>query len=234
MTVLEQLAPAPFPSQMEISERLLLESLAALRQPACTIEVGTAGGASLEILARHSGVVHSIDSDAGVQDRLAPHFHNVVFHADTSRDVLPGLIDELQDSDTPLGFVLIDGDHTAEAVRGDIEALLRYTPREPLTIVLHDSFNPACRSGIRAAAWDANPHVHAVELDFTPGVLHERPVVHREMWGGFALALLLPVKRSGPLAVTASNDLLYQSAFSRSIHNRSRLGARLVRFFGNQ
>ena len=32
-------------------------------------------------------------------------------------------------------------------------------------VILHDSFNPECREGMRTANWAANPQVHAVELD---------------------------------------------------------------------
>lgn len=47
-----------------------------------------------------------------------------------------------------LGFVLIDGDHAAEGVRSDTNAVLPYAPVRPLYIVLHDSFHPHAVKGL--------------------------------------------------------------------------------------
>ena len=117
-----------------------------------------------------------------------------------------------------VGFILIDGDHSAAGVQGDIRALLKYQPRCPMFVVMHDSFNPHVREGIRTAPWSENLYVHAVELDYLPGILTLDPDAYREMWGGFALAVFLPEPRSGPLTVTARMELLHRTVYRRSAH----------------
>jgi hypothetical protein len=93
--------------------------------------------------------------------------------------------------------VLVDGDHSAEGVRKDLENLLRYRPATPLFVVMHDSFNPECRRGLRTTNWVASPYVHAVELDFVPGTITASPSFLGQLWGGLALAYLKPQERRG-------------------------------------
>jgi len=76
----------------------------------------------------------------------------------------------------------------------------------PLCIVMHDSFNPECREGLRAANWEANPHVQFVELDFTAGQVSTQPESADQRWGGLALAMMTPEKRTGPLRITGRAD----------------------------
>jgi hypothetical protein len=84
---------------------------------------------------------------------------------------------------------------------------------------MHDSFNPDCRQGMADASWAASPYVHFVELDFVPGVFQSRPdFFYRQMWGGFALALLLPVERKGHLNMHAQQDALFHIALPHSVH----------------
>jgi hypothetical protein len=119
---------------------------------------------------------------------------------------------------------LIDADHRREGIRRDIEAVLGHTPAQPLYLLLHDSFNPDCRRGMREANWSANPHVHLVELDFVPGrfVTDEEPDGQREMWCGFALAVLLPEKRSGDVILHENESLAFRSALRHSVHASGR------------
>ena len=83
---------------------------------------------------------------------------NVEFVTGPSAQTLPALIERLQESGEPVEFVLIDADHTAAGVRGDVESVLRYRPtKRPLYVVMHDSFNPECRRGMKEAPWETNP-----------------------------------------------------------------------------
>jgi hypothetical protein len=77
--------------------------------------------------------------------------------------------------------VLVDGDHSAEGVRKDIDHLLRLRPIVPLYVVMHDSFNPGCRRGLREADWAGCPYVHAVELDFVAGSVNPSPAFQGEL-----------------------------------------------------
>ena len=115
--------------------------------------------------------------------------------------ILPPLLDRISGRGEELGFVLIDGDHSTEGVRSDINAILRYKPSRPLFIVFHDSFHPPCREGILTADWAACEHVHFVEIDFVPGVYHFEAfdtATPRSMFGGLAVAVMRPERCRDP------------------------------------
>lgn len=206
---------------MSVAEQFTLVGLLSRLRPKAALEIGTHFGGSLQVLDRFCEHVHSIDLDPAVRTQLAPQFPRVRFHTGASRKEIPRVLAEIEASGRPLGFVLVDGDHSARGVQADIEALLHYRPVETLHILLHDSFNPDCRAGMRAAAWAANPHVHSVELDFVPGTFHLTPqggAFARSMWGGFALAVLRPEHRSGPLVIQAAQETKQRIVFRQSAH----------------
>lgn len=216
---------------MSPAEKFTLAGLLAHLKPEVAIEIGTQHGGSLQVLAAHSGQVHSIDLNPDVGPRLAPRFPSVRFHAGRSQVVLPNVLREIDAAGRgKLGFILIDGDHSTAGVRGDIAALLSYRPRATVHVLVHDSFNPACRSGMSQADWSAGAHVHAVDLDFVPGTYHAGVpggTFDRSMWGGFALAVLKPEPRTGPLIIGRSQEELHQFMFRHSGH---RLWPKAVRF----
>jgi hypothetical protein len=104
-------------------------------------------------------------------------------------------------------------------VRQDVNAVLRYRPRRPLYVAMHDSFNPDCRTGMLAADWQACPHVHYLQLDFAGGQFAPSPR-GLEMWGGLALAVLLPEKRTGALTIGHSSVTLFDTVYACSMHAR--------------
>ena len=214
--------------QMAEAERCALIMLLNERRPACAIEIGTAQGGSLSALARFSEKVYSLDVNPACREQLGPKFSNAEFITGKSQKTLPPLLDQLQQANGGLGLVLIDGAHSRDGVRQDIENLLHFRPTQLLYIVMHDSFNPECRRGILEAGWSKSPYVHFVELDFVPGILQSHPDRYREMWGGLALAILLPVERKGSLAVHANQELLFQTVLQHSIDHR-RPDHRLIR-----
>jgi hypothetical protein len=186
-------------------------------QPKLSIEIGTQFGGSLQAIAKYSNHVYSIDIDASVPKLLDGHFPNVEYLTGDSDLLLPELVDTIQNnSDAPLSFVLIDGDHSADAVRNDINHLLQFRPTVPLYILMRDSFNPDCRKGMRGANWASSPYVHAVELDFVAGTIVRPPNFRNQMWGGLALAILLPEERNGRFEITARAELMFQAA-SRAV-----------------
>lgn len=223
--------------QMTNCERLALIALLQRLQPRLSIEVGTYLGGSLQVLARFSESVISADIDPGVRTRLAGKFSNVEFRSGDPTHLLPDLVRELNTQKRPVDFILIDADHTEAGIRRDIEVILELEPQQPITLVLHDSFNPDCRQGIRTAQWTKSPFVHAVELDFIPGVYHYEAYDTADpgtMWGGFACALLSPEKRSQPLTVRESQRHLHEAVKRGSSHaplsNWQRLERRARRF----
>jgi hypothetical protein len=133
-------------------------------------------------------------------------------------------LSRITDAREALQFVLFDADHSRDGVRRDIESLLSYVPTQPLYVLMHDSFNPECRRGITTANWPKNPHVHLVELDFVPGrfVTEEEGNSQREMWCGFALAVLLPERRVGDVVLHENEPLLHQAALGHSVYRNRR------------
>jgi hypothetical protein len=183
-----------------------------------SMEIGSRDGGSLQVLSQYSDRVISVDIDTTCRERLGSRFPNAEFVTGNSKDAFPPLLRQLEQEDAAVGFILIDGDHSAAGVAADIQALLDYRPNCPLFVMLHDSFNPAVRHGICNAPWGNSRHVHAVELDFICGELAMTANAYREMWGGLALAILLPQLRRGSLVVRASKEQLFRLVYRRSAH----------------
>lgn len=205
---------------MTDAERGTLLALLTRLKPQVAIEVGVYRAGSLAILAGLSNKVYALDIDPGCESAYSSRFPNVEFITGPSHETLPKLIERLQASGDALDFVLIDADHSGEGVRRDINNVLRYRPRRPLYIVMHDSFNPGCRGGMKAADWASNPHAHMVELDFVVGrfVTQEEGDGYGQMWCGFGLGILLPEKRSGDVIIRENESLTYRTALRHSAY----------------
>ena len=203
--------------QMTDSERMAMNGLLARHQPKCSVEIGTYYGGSLSLLAQYSDMVFSIDIDPEVPLRV-PAMENVSFLTGPSTTVLPLLFQALDEANIPIDFVLIDGDHSADGVRRDIEMILTYVPQRPMFVAIHDSFNSECRRGITTAKWQDSPYVVWVDVDFVPGRLIEGNNLFKgEMWGGLALALLSPTPRNANLTIATSANSFYELVLN-SLH----------------
>ena len=207
--------------QMTNCERFALQGLLQRLNPELSIEIGTYRGGSLQVLSKFSQKVISVDIDPAVGRGLGGKFKNVEFISGDSTVLLPELISDLSAKGEKVGFVLIDGDHSAPGVKRDIESVLRLKPQGRVVILMHDSFNPECRSGMRMADWSGCPHVHFVELDFIPGIYHfnaHDTAEARSMWGGFACAILEAQPREGALTVGESQRELFEAVDESSRH----------------
>jgi len=198
--------------QMSPSEQVMIMYLIEHLRPKAAIEIGTRFGGSLQVLARHCGRVYSLDIDPEVKERLKGRFENVEYLIGRSDETLPPLIDRLQREKTEVGFVLIDGDHSTDGVRRDIDNILRYKPSTTLYIIMHDSFNPVVRRGLTAANWSGCPYVQRVELDLVAGSVNTSPNFRGQLWGGLAIGILTPEPRNGDLEITAGSQLTYCAA----------------------
>jgi len=209
----------PFDSdwQMDPAERLALTGLLEHLRPELSVEIGSKYGGSLAVLSRYSKRVVSFDIDPEVPTRLS-RFSNVEFVIGDSRKTLPEVLRRLRTEGSAVSFALVDGDHTADGVREDCRAFLAERPLSTLYVLMHDSLNPDVRRGIAGAGWEACPFVHALELDMVPGSMKGEPV-SRELWGGFALAILEPQDRRGPLTVGTSGERGYRALWALSAHN---------------
>jgi hypothetical protein len=204
--------------QMESSEQLALLAVLQNLRPECAIEVGSRWGGSMQILSRFAQRVISCDIDPTCRERLGSKYPNAEFVTGDSKDTLPVLMKQLQADGVKVGFLLVDGDHSTRGIEADIHGLLEYVPSCPMYVIMHDSFNPDVRAGIRRARWADNMYVHSVEIDFIPGVLHQGGDAHREMWGGFGLAVLRPEKRTGTLQISARKEALFKAVLRHSVH----------------
>jgi hypothetical protein len=208
----------PFDSewQMDSGERLAVIALLEHLRPRLSLEVGSKHGGSLAVLSRYSQRVVSLDIDPEVPARLS-RFPNVEFVIGDSRRTLPETLGRVAAGGEALSFALVDGDHTEEGVRADCAALIAQKPTTTLFVMMHDSFNPDVRRGILAAGWEASPWVQALELDAVPGSMKGAPL-SRELWGGFAIAVLSPEPRAGKLSVEAGSDIGYRTLHAASAH----------------
>jgi len=206
--------------QMSNADRLAISGILARQKPRVSIEIGCYKGGSLQVISHYSTNVHSLDIDQGIA-ALGNQFPNVEFHIGSSRDTLPVLVDHLNQTGQTVEFALIDGDHSAEGVRADINSLLKLNTDRRLVILMHDPFNPGCRHGIRTANWASNPHVQYVELDFTVGNFHSPAhdtATEGSMWGGLACAILEPWERDGALVIGQRQQAAFEAVFARSCY----------------
>jgi hypothetical protein len=202
---------------MTRNERYCFAKLLEKIKPKVAIEIGSFDGGSLQVISRYSEKVYAIDIDVTLQDRLKGKFNNVTFLIGDSKEILPKLLEELKAKNESLEFALIDGDHSEMGVKADIENMIRYIPPHSLNILLHDSFNPECRRGMKAVNYKENKHVHYVELDYITGVF-EPNGLKKEMWGGFGHIVLLNEERQNNLEIQESQKKLYDLAYLHSRH----------------
>ena len=203
---------------MAYQEAAMFQAVCSSLQPHCAIEVGTETGGTLAIIARHSARVFSIDLDPAVKTKLQPKFSNVEFITGDSHAALPEVLRRLAAEGVTPDFIFIDGDHTADGVRKDIEHVLSFRPTSRMVVLMHDSFNPECRQGILSAQWRRNPFCHFVDVDFSPGSLHPDEAIQRQMWGGLGFALFLPEIRTHELQVKATHQISFEAALYQSVY----------------
>jgi hypothetical protein len=211
----------PLHSQMTTCEMLSLHQILASLSPRRALEIGTYRGGSLQVLSRFCQHVESIDTDPSIPGDLGHLFANVTFHTGNSAEILPSALHAGSESSEPVDFVLIDGDHSTEGVRRDINAFLSVPPTCEVVVLMHDAFNPDCRAGILSANWQGSLYVHEVEIDYIPGVYHQHAydtAAARTMWGGFACALLKPEPRKGDLVISQRQQGLFEAVLLQSSH----------------
>ncbi|MFD0963397.1 class I SAM-dependent methyltransferase [Pseudofulvibacter geojedonensis] len=204
------------PWSMSRTEKYAFIKLLETIKPDNAIEIGCYKGGSLQVLQKYCKKVYSIDVDSSLRDERTNQFSNVDFLIGKSKDIVPNIINQLNNNNKKLDLVLIDGDHSYKGVKNDFNLFLNYIPKKPLYIIFHDSFNPICRKGIKAANFTKSDHIHFIDLDFISGTF---PSDHKkEMWGGLALAILLPEKRKKEFIIHESQKRLYKAAFKNSSH----------------
>jgi Methyltransferase domain len=174
--------------QMSFGDRAAVEGVLSQLKPDLAIELGTAQGGSLARIATHSREVHTFDLIEVPFDKSA--FPNVTFHSGDSHVLLPKLLESLSEEGRNVDFVLVDGDHTVEGIKQDLEDLLSSAAIRDTIILLHDTANEVVRSGIELVPIEAYPKVAYVDFDFVAGHMFREPTLLHELWGGLGLVLV--------------------------------------------
>jgi hypothetical protein len=174
--------------QMSFGERAALEGLLGQLQPRLAIEIGTAEGGSLARIAQHSEIVHSFDLE--LPHEGVRNLPGVRLHTGDNHELLPQLLNELAEAGENVDFVLVDGDHSTEGVRRDVEDLLESPAIANTIIVMHDTMNEVVRAGLEEVRYGAYPKVAHVDLDFVAGYMFREPSLKHELWGGLGLMVV--------------------------------------------
>ncbi len=204
--------------QMSRAEKSALIQVLDSIQPEVAIEIGTFQGGSLQVISHFSKEVYSLDISKAPEKLLKDQFSNVHFKIGNSYDIITGLFKQIEADGKKLEFILVDGDHSKNGVFKDLEAILSYPHKNKVTIVMHDSFNPQCRAGIKKAIKDsANSSIEYVELDYITGSYSPNDNF-LEMWGGLALMQINPSYIGPAVPIHQSQKALFQLAFGFSKH----------------
>jgi hypothetical protein len=182
--------------QMSLGERAAVEGVLARLRPALAIEIGSAQGAALRRIASYAGEVHSFD----LAPPALPQPENVTLHTGDSHELLPAFLAELAEQGRNVDFVLLDGDHSEQGVRSDLQDLLDSRALGRSVILVHDTANERVRRGIDAVRFTAWPKVVHVDLDCVAGQLFAQPDLRDELWYGLGIVVLdatVPAYRRG-------------------------------------
>jgi hypothetical protein len=212
--------------QMSFGERAALEGVLSELSPRLAIEIGTAEGGSLRRLAAHSEEVHAFDLSFELLDREADdeRFDNVVFHAGDSHVLLGETLGQIAREGRRVDFALVDGDHSPEGVKRDVEDLLSADAVTDTVILVHDTMNELVRMGLEQVAYEDYPGVGYVELDFVPGYMFREPSLRDELWGGLGLIVVESLRRRP--AGQSPRQVRYRDAhelFAHAKHTRLEL-----------
>jgi spermidine synthase len=203
---------------MTLGERAALEGLLARLRPALAVEIGTAEGGSLRRIAAHAREVRCFDIDPRVTEVAAP-LPNVRAHVGDSRDTLPAVLAELERDGRNVDFALVDGDHTAEGVRHDLEALLGSGACRRTVVMMHDTAHEDVRRGIEELDLPSHPNVALTLPDFFPGRLVVKDHQYsRQCWNGLGLLMIDAEREPGPAFVEVDHEdvpMLYRLARER-------------------
>ncbi len=204
---------------MSLGERAALEGVLSALAPSLSIEIGTAEGGSLRRIAAHSAEVHSFDLVE--PDPETAKIEHATFHAGDSHALLPAFLTELAAAGRNAEFVLVDGDHSREGVRRDLEDLLASPAIGRTTILLHDTANEEVRAGIDAVALEAFPKVVHADFDFVAGYLFKEPALRDEIWGGLGIVLVDDSATREPGSPARQQRIHETASILREHRNRS-------------
>jgi hypothetical protein len=204
------------PWQMSFGERAAIEGVLAQLRPLLALEIGTAEGGSLSRIAAHSEQV--ISFDLVEPEAWVSELDNVELRTGDSHALLPRELERLASAGEEVDFVMVDGDHSADGARQDVEDLLASDAVKNAVILAHDSLNPEVRRGLEAVSYGDFDKVALVDLDFVGGYVPTEPPMLGECWGGLALIIVDESGSFGPAhagrrpTMAPLSDLIWPSA----------------------
>lgn len=161
------------PWAMAHHERAWLLLVVSQMRPRLAVEVG--GGGSTLLLSKFCRRVVTLEDhpDEWLPDGLG---RNVEVVADVSPEALGRVMRAEVD------FVLHDGDHSTEAVKASIEAVVAHPPAGERLMVIHDAAEPGCREGVCSVDYRQYPWVDEVDPQALPALPGG--------WAGFGTVLM--------------------------------------------
>lgn len=166
---------------MSANDVIFLTSLVRERKPIVTVEIGSWEGGSSSIFARHSGLVFCVDTWEDYSDTISFEPDRVFtytngddrfrkFCANMGEDLFTKVFPCRGDSKkwaevwrTPIDFLFIDGCHSYEAVKADIDGWLPHV--EPGGIVLGHDYS-RISDGDKGYIWEFPGVAKAVHESF--------------------------------------------------------------------
>lgn len=174
--------------RMTLGERAAIEGVLAQRKPRLAIEIGGTDRGSLRRIGAHADEVHAfslVSPQVSVKE-----MPNVTLHTGDLRQLLPETLERFADQSRNVDFVLVNGDHSADHVRRDLDDLLSSPAVADAVILIHEVTNEHVRAGVDAVRYTAYPKVAHVNLDFVPGYLSREPAHRHELGGGLGLVMV--------------------------------------------
>ena len=180
------------PTEMMMAERLLLYSLALGLKPNLCVEIGTFRGGSATILCaamddNGHGRLVCVDPEPRISDstwRMISHRANL-YQADS-----PGVLSTIPElTHGGVDFVLIDGDHSREAVLADVRGVLPFLA-DQAHLLFHDCHYREVRQAIEDLLAEypglfVDCGVLSVHETFDKEHLHQDPL--SPVWAGLRL-----------------------------------------------
>jgi hypothetical protein len=174
--------------QMSFGERAVIEGVLAQLKPRLALEIGTAEGGSLRRIAAHSERV--ISFDLVEPQPQAQALENVELRTGDSHVLLGEELRRIADRGEKVDFALVDGDHSADGAREDVEDLLASEALESTVILAHDSLNQEVRRGLEEVRYSEIEKVAFVDLDFVGGYVPSEAPLRGQCWGGLGLIVV--------------------------------------------
>jgi hypothetical protein len=209
---------ATVPWQMSFGERAVIEGVLAQLQPRLALEIGTAEGGSLGRIAAHSERVISFDLVEPQPEAQA--LENVELRTGDSHVLLGEELRRIADRGEKVDFVLVDGDHSADGAREDVEDLLASEALETTVILAHDTLNQEVRRGLEEVRYAEIGKVAFVDLDFVGGYVPSEPPLRGQCWGGLGLIVVdasgsfAQAHQGGRVTMAPLSDLIWPAAES--------------------